>query len=362
MKPQFSKKPTEEKFWKDLSVKATSYFEANGNVRHGKSAILWKGIVFFVAMVSFYLLLLNACGSLPWALFFYFAFGLSTALAAFNFAHDACHQSLTPNKKLNDFLFYFLFNLQGASAFLWKKRHLESHHVYANVKGADADLEDTNLIRLHPASEYKWWHRFQSFYAPLLYLCYTLNWIFYKDFRLLFKKSHASLKMKNSMQDKLRFFGFKISYLLVFLFTPWYATGISFLQILVCFLLMHGFVSLFVSFTFLISHYCMEVQMPVFDENKKIDNSWMQHQVEVSVDFHAESKWAIHIFGGFNTHVAHHLFPSVCHEHYPALTIIIKSTLAEYEIPYHQFTFFKGVISHFKLLKKLGKRDLIEHG
>jgi linoleoyl-CoA desaturase len=99
----------------------------------------------------------------------------------------------------------------------------------------------------------------------------------------------------------------------------------------------------------------MEVQMPELTANNKIENSWMQHQVEVSADFHTESKWAMHIFGGFNTHVAHHLFPSVCHVHYPALTQIIRSTLAEHELPYHQFNFFRGVASHFRLLKKLSK-------
>jgi linoleoyl-CoA desaturase len=362
MQPQFSKSAAEDKFWQTLSQQVNDYFRANGNVRHGGSTLLYKGIIFAVVIVSSYTLLLCSVGALFSSFCFYFVFGFFTTLAAFNFAHDACHQSLTRNKKLNNFIFYFVFNLQGASAFLWKKRHLESHHMYANVKGADADLEDTELIRLHPASDYKKRHKFQHFYAPVLYMCYTLNWIFYKDMKLIFKKEHASLKMKNSAKDKVRIIGMKLMYLLRFLFIPWLVTGISFMHILLFFLIMHAIVSLFVSLTFLISHYCMEVQMPELTANNQIENSWMQHQVEVSADFHTESKLAMHIFGGFNTHVAHHLFPSVGHTHYPAITRIIKSTLAEYEMPYYQFSFFSGVRSHFKLLRKLSEGNIVAPG
>jgi linoleoyl-CoA desaturase len=355
MKPHFSKQSSEETFFATLSGQAKNYFEKSGKSRYGNKLVLWKGIFFLVAILALYALVLSA-GAFPGMLVaLYIAFGFIIAQATFNFAHDACHQSLSKYKKLNNFVFYFLFNLQGVSAYLWKKRHLESHHVHANVEGADVDLEDTRLVRLHPASEYKRWHRFQHLYAPVLYLFYTLNWVFIKDLKLIFRKQHGSLKMKHSTMDIARVFAIKIIYLFVFIFIPWIATGLSFSYILACFLAMHAFVSLFISFTFLISHYCMEVQMPAPMKDGAIDNSWMRHQIQISADFHAESKWAIHLFGGFNTHVAHHLFPSVCHVHYPALTRIIKATLAAHAVPYHEFNFFKGIGSHFRLLKKLSR-------
>jgi linoleoyl-CoA desaturase len=334
-----------------------TYFEKNGKIRYGTPLVLWKGIAFLLVIIVVYTLLLTSAGSPRMLFALYIIFGFIIALATFNFAHDACHQSLSRYKKLNDFVFYFLFNLQGVSAYLWKKRHIESHHVHANVEGADVDLEDTQLVRLHPASAYKGWHRFQHIYAPVLYLFYTLNWIFVKDLKLIFRKQHGSLQMQHSALNILSVFAVKLIYLFIFIFIPWAATDFSLQYILICFFAMHACVSLFISFTFLISHYCMEVQMPTVSKNGAIENSWMRHQVEISADFHAESKWAIHLFGGFNTHVAHHLFPAVCHVHYPALTRIIKSTLTDHAIAYHEFNFFKGIRSHFRLLKKLSRRD-----
>lgn len=352
MKPHFNRSSSEEIFFAELSSRAKMYFEKTGKSRYGNSLVMWKGILFFTVIILLYALLLN---STRWAAALYITFGFVIALATFNFAHDACHQSLSRNKKLNNAIFYFLFNLQGVSAYLWKKRHLESHHVHANVEGADVDLEDTQLLRLHPASKYRYGHRFQHIYAPVLYVCYTLNWVLVKDLKLIFRQQHGSLKMQHSKRAIFKLFAVKLGYFFIFIFLPWMTTGLSLPSVLLCFAAMHAFISLCISFTFLISHYCMEVQMPAVQENGMIDNSWMRHQVEISADFHAESKWAIHIFGGFNTHVAHHLFPSVCHVHYPALTRIIKSTLATHAIPYHEFSFFKGIVSHFRLLRKLSR-------
>lgn len=40
------------------------------------------------------------------------------------------------------------------------------------------------------------------------------------------------------------------------------------------------------------------------------------------------------IHGGINYQIEHHLFPNVCHEHYPAIAPIVLRTCAEFGIPY----------------------------
>ncbi|MFN6048573.1 MAG: fatty acid desaturase, partial [Bacteroidota bacterium] len=68
------------------------------------------------------------------------------------------------------------------------------------------------------------------------------------------------------------------------------------------------------------------------------------------------------IFGGFNTHIAHHVFPDVCHIHYPAITKIIHETLVENNVGhwYKSFTFIDGVKSHIKHLKATAHQILSE--
>ncbi|MFK8101349.1 MAG: fatty acid desaturase, partial [Saprospiraceae bacterium] len=123
----------------------------------------------------------------------YTLFGLSGILLAFNASHDAVHHTLFRNKTLNEILHYLIFNLQGVNATLWKNRHLASHHIFPNVAGCDADIDDNPFIRLSDTHPQKKLHRFQHLYALFLYCLYTLHWILIKDFVYLRKKRVANM-------------------------------------------------------------------------------------------------------------------------------------------------------------------------
>ena len=74
--------------------------------------------------------------------FNYIALGLTGILLAFNCAHDCVHNTFSKYKQLNRIIYYITFNLQGVNARLWRKRHIASHHVFPNVDGCDADIDD----------------------------------------------------------------------------------------------------------------------------------------------------------------------------------------------------------------------------
>jgi linoleoyl-CoA desaturase len=354
MNPHFQHDGASLRFQQLLNARVRKYFKENHLSSKAGYTILIKAFIYGLLLILSYCCVVFS-ESFTAKVFSYLFFGFTAVLAGFNFAHDACHDALSKHKKLNHAVFVFLFTLQGASAYLWKKRHLESHHAYSNIHGADADLEDMTLIRLHPEQEKKWFHRFQYIYAPLSYMFYSLVWICYKDLRLIFKEKHGNLELKHRVKEQVFFFVYKFIYVWLMIVVPCFFSPLSISAMLTCFLIMHLCISLFVCFTFLISHYCLEASMPVVTGNSGVRNSWAQHQVEVSVDFHAESKWATHVFGGFNTHVAHHLFPSLSHEHYPAITPIIKQTLQEYQLQYKQFSYVHGVVSHLKYLRQLSR-------
>lgn len=51
----------------------------------------------------------------------------------------------------------------------------------------------------------------------------------------------------------------------------------------------------------------------------------------------------------------HHLFPGICHCHYPALAPIVLRTAAEHGVPYVVYpTFASAVAAHFRQLRKVG--------
>ena len=95
---------------------------------------------------------------------------------------------------------------------------------------------------------------------------------------------------------------------------------------------------------------------PLPDANGNIENAWAIHQLNTTVNFSTGNKFLTWYLGGLNFQVEHHLFPKICHVHYPHLSPIVKQTAAEFGIPYlENRTFGIALRSHFSLLKKLGK-------
>jgi len=286
----------------------------------------------------------------------YLIIGQIGILLAFNIAHDAVHNTISKYKKLNSFIYHFIFNLQGTNARLWKIRHLNSHHIFPNVDGCDADIDDNKLIRMSPSQKKQVWHKFQHIYVPILYALYTLHWIIIKDFVYLKKKNLANLKnQKHSIWIVVELIIWKLIYFGYMVLFPYILNDYRFFELLFAFLLMHLFISLFFVFTLIISHLCDETEFPCVDENGVLPYNYYQHQLVVSLDYHPTSRFANWIFGGFNSHAAHHLFPKIPHTCYPIITPLIKKNAFKFNYPYNELNILKAIKSHFKYLKKLGQ-------
>ena len=79
----------------------------------------------------------------------YIFLGVLIPLIFLNIIHDAAHFTLFKNKKLNLWLTY-IFDLIGTNSYIWRMRHLQSHHIYPNVLGKDADIKQTEIVRINP--------------------------------------------------------------------------------------------------------------------------------------------------------------------------------------------------------------------
>lgn len=277
----------------------------------------------------------------------YIGYGFSILLFAFNFAHDFSHGTIFRKSKWNDFGFILIYALNGAHAEAWKKRHIESHHFAPNVEHYDSDLEISSLIRVLPDSNCRWFHRFQHVYAPLAYTSYSLYWVFIKDFYIFFnaKKKRSSYVLSFLFQ--------KVSYLTYLFILPMIFSQHSWYIVALAFLVMHLCQSLFLLFTFFMTHHVEGVEYPSVDSKGFINSSWVMNQIKSSNDMHPFSEVANFIFGGFNNHIAHHLFPNIHHIHYPALNKILYKVLKSHGITPNQTTYWGGILSHLKLLKRM---------
>ena len=79
------------------------------------------------------------------------------------------------------------------------------------------------------------------------------------------------------------------------------------------------------------------------------------HQLETTVDFARGNRLLSWFIGGLNFQIEHHLFPQVCHVHYPALARLVEETSWEFGLSYKAHkTFWKGIASHYRWLRQMG--------
>lgn len=316
--------------------------------------LIAKLLVYAGSSILFYYALLTTQTT---SLFFsyFILYGFASLLFAFNFSHDFSHNTVFKSKKANNFCFTLIYTIVGAHAEAWKQRHVQSHHYAPNVADYDSDLKITHLIRVIPNSLYLPYHRFQHLYAPLAYTTYSLYWVFIKDFVILF--SNDEYTEHKGLTYHLSFWAQKISYLLYLVVIPMLFSHQAWYIVLIAFLLMHMMQSLFLLFTFFMTHHVENTAYPVTDHNGFIQSSWVMNQIKSSNDMHPFSTTANFILGGFNNHIAHHLFPHIHHIHYPRLNKIIYPILNQHNIIPNQTSYWGGIISHLKLLKRMGQQE-----
>jgi linoleoyl-CoA desaturase len=85
--------------------------------------------------------------------------------------------------------------------------------------------------------------------------------------------------------------------------------------------------------------------------------AWAMHEVETTANFAPQNPWATWYLGGLNFQIEHHLFPHICHRHYPTMSTIVAETCHEFAIPYVSYpTVRSAIASHYRFLKRMGRR------
>ncbi len=329
-------------------INETIHFDKKKEARY----FFFKAIFYVGLTIASYAMLFVISNSVLFV-FNFILLGYSIVFLCFNFAHDLSHHSIFKSSRLNNFLFECIYTIVGAHPEAWKKRHTNSHHFAPNVDKFDTDLGITNIIRVLPQSNKSWFHKFQFIYAPFLYMTYTLYWAFIKDFVAL-KKFSPEFSINKKLKYYLKFLFSKIFYFSYLLVLPLLYADQDLFTVMYGFLLMHLLQSIYILFTFFITHHVENAHYPVADKEGVIDTSWFMNQIKSSNDFYPFSWIANFIFGGVNNHIAHHLYPHINHFYYPKVNLILFKRLKEAGIEPNVSTYFGGVKSHLSHLKKMG--------
>ncbi len=330
---------------------ALRIYLGNNIPQAGREFIL-KGLFWLTAWGGFYSVFLDARQSWLHALLAALGAGLSGLFLALNVGHDAAHGTVFKNRKFNRLLHWWTFNFLGVSSYLWELRHNNSHHLFPNVNGCDADIDENPLLRLSPNHPAKPWHRFQHLYALPIYGLVHLHLFLIQDFLYLRKQRLANLIniRHNAFQIAGLILG-KIQYLVLNLVVPYWLLPYSLLQICAIFMLVSAAMSIAFVLPLIGTHFNDYVKFPQADAQGRLPGSFTSHQLETCLDWGIDSRTAFWFFGGINAHTAHHIFPSVNHTHYPAATRIIREVLQRQGLVHRHVSLFEMIRSHFRFLK-----------
>lgn len=315
------------------------------------------GVIFAVMAISYTLMLMQV---VPGSLFFIgmmIIFTMTGLLWGFNIAHDASHNALFRNKKYNYWCLR-AFDMIGMSGYLWTIKHVKSHHKYTNIAGFDADIAQQKMIRVSPLTPLLPHHKYQVFYAPLLYANFTIFLVYVKDFLMLFSSQIGSEKdLKHPVKEVVMIIVSKAIYTVYALAIPMIVLDLSIGTVLLGFWISHMCASAFALMVLLPVHLVDDTVFPETDDEDMLQNNWSAHQVDCTSDFAVHTPMVAWLAGGLNLHLAHHLCPTICHIHYGPMTKIIKKAAEEHGLEYKSQSWLSAIRSHWRFLKKMSNTE-----
>jgi linoleoyl-CoA desaturase len=345
-------------FFSTLRKRVDNYFREKNISKHFNRKMIIKTIVLLSFYIGPFVLMLFWQPGWLVAMLLWTLMGLAKAGIGMSVMHDANHGAYSSSHRANYWLGQTI-NLVGGSSFNWKLQHNILHHTYTNITDMDDDIEDKATMRFSPHTKVKWFHKLQFIHAFGFYGLLTLYWAIVKDF-IQFSKYTKNGTNKNTRKQNeatlIKIIISKIVYLFVFFFIPVVMLGMSFWQILVGFLVMHFLAGVLLSVVFQLAHTVEGTSHPLPNGEGNIENNWAVHQMNTTVNFSRKNKLISWYVGGLNFQVEHHLFPNICHVHYPEIAEIVKSTAEEFGVPYLENKTLMGAVrSHIRTLRELGK-------
>ena len=346
--------PNRGEFNKTLQSRVEQYFTERDLSKYGDWRMLSKTAIILPWLVVSYVLLVFFSTSLLMAAITAFAVCQGFVLIGFNIMHDGNHGSYSRSKRINRVMGLTL-DLIGGSNLLWRQKHNILHHTYTNIDQLDDDLHTSGLLRLSPNQRWRPWHRFQHLYAFPVYSFLTLSWVTYNDFRKFFGRRIGAYDLRKvSASDATLFFLAKLFYFGYMIALPLFFH--PFLHVLVTFVSIHLVLGFTLSIIFQLAHSLEGNTFPSPDaDTGLIDNEWAIHQVETTANF-APKNWILtRYLGGLNFQIEHHLFPKICHVHYPEVSRIVEENCRSFSVLYVSFpTVRSAIAAHLRFLRTLG--------
>jgi linoleoyl-CoA desaturase len=283
--------------------------------------------------------------------------GLAMAAIGFNIQHDGNHGGYSDRPWVNDLMARSL-DLLGGSAYFWRFKHNIAHHTHTNITGQDDDFNMGVLGRLSPQDQWRPMHRFQHLYVWFIYALLAVEWQTTGEFRNLMMKRKIGLTHVPfpGPREHALFWAGRLVFLGLAFALPLAFHPLS--AVLICFLIAGVTLGATLATVFQLAHCVEEAHFARPDpDSHVVAREWAAHQVESTVNFGRRNRLLNWYVGGLNFQIEHHLFPRICHLHYPALSKIVEDVCRKHNVRYFSHpTMGAAFRSHWRWLRIMGRR------
>ncbi|MDW3195795.1 MAG: acyl-CoA desaturase [Cytophagales bacterium] len=337
---QFSRERKD--FLNELRARVADYFSANDLSRNANAYMVLKTIMAVGMFLIPFTIILTLGNELPLGVIYglWFLMACGKAFIGTSVMHDSLHGSYSNNQLINQLVGSCSYMI-GVNPKMWQIQHNVIHHTYTNLHDVDEDLDAHYVLRFSPNQDRHWFHRFQHLYVWFFYCLPFIIWSSIKDFKKLVRyKRIGFIRTKSEFNKYLLIIVVqKAIYFSCFIGLPMYLLGWSFGSVFTMFLFMEAITGLLLSFVFQTAHVMPDNKF-LNQQARDIEENWAEHQLLTTTNYGRNSKVLCWFTGGLNFQIEHHLFPNICHIHYPRIADIVRDTAKEYNLPTLSLTRF----------------------
>jgi linoleoyl-CoA desaturase len=347
-------------FAAELKTSVNVFFAQSGKKWYADGILVGQWLFALICYLLPFAMLLFVHGVLIWVLAV--CSGVGAALLTFSLAQTGVHDGVYKHTWLNQMQLFSAY-LMGRPEYYWLIGHAYLHHYYTNVSEFDRDTLCFELIRSYKGIAYRPWHRFQHYYAWLLYIIQPLL-IFFADFYLIFRYAQYTVSRRNEVGAFALLLDLLLSksiYLAIFVWLPVYVFHFSIGMILLALVLIKMAAGIL---TYPIVVACHQFESSEFLERYQgnLDAEPLVHQLSATRGFSHKNKWLTWLTAGVNFHTEHHLFPNLPFVHYPAVAPIVEKAAHDQGFKYHyQPGYLQLLVSHYHYLKDMSRQPEIDH-
>ncbi|KAJ7569127.1 hypothetical protein O6H91_01G062300 [Diphasiastrum complanatum] len=349
-----------EPFYLTMKERVEAYFHTKKVNPRVHPQLFIKSVVLLSAYSLFYYLTFYQAQNHIVSSMYAMVLGYLLAQIAMSITHDANHGSYSSFPGLS-FMMGMSLDLIGASSYIWKQHHVVAHHPFTNINIFDTDIKtnDVDLRRVHRDHKRLSFHTYQYIYLWPLYGIVVLKGVWMDDFEALISGHIGKLPIAKMTSNEVKqFWGAKLFYALYMVVLPLLFGSYNWSNFLRLYLISQLIAGWTLTVFFEVSHIVNEATfatVEIKDGIPTVPHGWAAMQVYSSVNFSTHSLLWTHLSGGLNLQIEHHLFPGVCHMHYPSIQPIVEATCKEFNIPYKRHaSIWAAIKSHIQYLKDIG--------